>query len=752
MKRPMAVVGIAYLAAQITAVAAGMAISIALCVVSSLFALAALILLSDKHRRMVLPVLVSFAVAFGAYSIFSAVKAEPSKQLYGQTVYIRGTVAQQPYRSNDRYYYIVDTDSIEGLGEVQKTTLRISSTVSLGAEVTDVFEGTVTVNDLSDDEGFGAVSSRLARGIMLTGYLPYGTTPGITEGRRGLPYFVSRMRYAVTGKIDLLLDGECAALLKGVLLGDKSDMSSAVVSDFRICGLSHLLAVSGMHMTILAAAVTLLLRRTGLNYRAVAGISIGFVWFFVLLTGCSYAVIRAAIMTTLMLLARVVKREADSLNSLGTALLVICLCNPYAAADVGLLLSAASTFGLIVLSPPVMAEVRRFIKGRIKDKYGLVTGAAEAVVSTCAATVCSMPVLMLCFGEYSLISPLANLMCLSLSNIFLVAGAAAVVLSFVPLVGAGLAKIIALAAWFSGEVMLFITRLLGDIPNASLPVNYKFLPVFFIGSAVLLLMWYLLYRRSERRIVWLGVCAAMLAVVFVSGVAAETIAKADDRNVTVYEVGDGAAVTFTSGSECIVIGTGGDRYDLWQMMNDLQDRNIARIDAVFYPSADEGCTSYAIDFIEAMEPGLVYMPAGNAAGDTLPYAVRKMSSGVGDIASACYESRSGRIQVSGYTDSEGKVWVLAHSGGMSVLVCPEEGNCALIPQTMASPDCAVIRSAEITNIALLSAQIVVISADSRECANAQALIRYRGIENVYTTAQGTVTVSQHGAGYIAGGE
>ncbi len=752
MKRPMAVIGITYLLAQLTAIAVGSTLSVVFAVAAAAFAALSFVLLSDKHRRIVLPVLVSCAIAFCAYSVYYAVKVKPAQHLYGQTIYIEGEVVQEPYSSNSRFYYVVDTDYIESTKEIQHTRIRISSSLPVEAEISDIFKGTVVVNAPARIENFSRETARIAKGIILTAYIPFGNEIETEDGSHNFRYFIGRLRKNIDKHINLLLDGDLAGLLKGVLLGDKSDISRELINDFRVCGLSHLLAVSGLHMSIIVFCMTVILRHLEISYRPLAAILIAFVWFYMALSGFSYSVLRAGIMTTFMLTARVLNREGDLLSSFGSAILLICLFNPCAAADAGLLLSASSTLGLITLSSKINKRICSLISSRINDRYGVIKMIVSAVIPSLIATACASPVLMLYFGEYSLVSPLANLICVFFANIFLIFGAMAVAVSYIPLIGTLFAKIIITVPWVTGGILKFVAGILGNMPNASIPVNYTFLPVFFAGAAIMFVLCYFLTKGSENRFRQFCICLLIIIGVFFGGVITEYAVRQTKHQVTVYNVENGIAIAAVSGYDCVVVGTGGDRYLAWQMSTKIQDYNISRVDALFYPDSSDVYASYANEFIEDLAPENVYIPSTVSDSDDLSYAVRNIPDSVSNISSASYSNRSNKLQAEAFTDSDGKVWIYIKCGKITTLVCPENGDCSLLPVYMRNPWCAVVMSDDIINQWALNASVIIVSADNKECANSEALLRYRGAETVYTTAHGNITVSEYAGGMLIGGE
>lgn len=133
--------------------------------------------------------------------------------------------------------------------------------------------------------------------------------------------------------------------------GDKTALSPDVTFGFRQAGLSHLLAVSGLHMAILAQAVLGLLRFLRVPRRWAALGAAGVVVPFMLLTGMTPSVVRSGVMCLVLLAGQLLRRRADSRNSLGFALLLLVLPNPYVVLDVGLQLSFAATVGLVALGP-----------------------------------------------------------------------------------------------------------------------------------------------------------------------------------------------------------------------------------------------------------------------------------------------------------------------------------------------------------------------------------------------------------------
>lgn len=161
---------------------------------------------------------------------------------------------------------------------------------------------------------------------------------------RGLTLALARLRQGL-GRRFLVLGRTAGGIAAAMVVGDRSYLGADLTGQFRQAGVSHLLVVSGLHLSLLCAALGFALRR--LRPRTAALCSLAAVLFYMLLVGMTVSVVRAGVLVAMALFARLLDRAADPLTSLGLALLVLLGVNPYAACDMGLLLSFAATLGVL---------------------------------------------------------------------------------------------------------------------------------------------------------------------------------------------------------------------------------------------------------------------------------------------------------------------------------------------------------------------------------------------------------------------
>ena len=262
-------------------------------------------------------------------------------------------------------------------------------------------------------------------------------------------------RLALSRPLELLIPAPESALLLGIVLGERDGVPLALSRAFAASGTTHLLAISGFNMTLVATAVVLALRaRTGPVPRSIA--SVAAIVIYSLLVGLSPSVLRAAIMASVASLGIVSGRRAATANALCAAVAAMLIADPRAISDLGLQLSALATAGLVLWQAPLAERLR-----------GLPAPIRDGISTTIAATAPTLPVVAGAFGRVSLISPLANLICVPMFPLLMLSGAATSMLGALSL---DLARPIAIVAWGSAWALRVAVETFAGLPLASLGV------------------------------------------------------------------------------------------------------------------------------------------------------------------------------------------------------------------------------------------------------------------------------------------
>lgn len=272
--------------------------------------------------------------------------------------------------------------------------------------------------------------------------------------------------------VNRILPEPQAAFLGGLLYGAKRGIPQDLMELFSITGTTHIIAISGYNITILAAPLLQITKGIGLGRKKSFWVALFGILFFVILTGAQASVVRAALMGSLVLLASQVGRISKITNALLFAAAAMLVFNPKILAfDVGFQLSFAATVGLVYLSP---------IFEKYLVKLPSVFGVKESLATTMSAIVFTLPLILYTFGRVSFVAPLANILILSMIPLAMALGSIAVLGG---LIYSGLGQIIGWLAWLVLSYIIKAVEILAKISWAAGTagkVHWIFLMIFYL--------------------------------------------------------------------------------------------------------------------------------------------------------------------------------------------------------------------------------------------------------------------------------
>ena len=234
---------------------------------------------------------------------------------------------------------------------------------------------------------------------------------------------VSGIRALLLRRLDAAMPPGQAGLLKATVLGDRSGLSAEMNQAFLDSGTYHILAISGLNVSLLAGALFGLFRILRASPRLGALASALLVTFYAALAGGSASVVRATVMADVYLLAVILNRRGELLNSLALSALALLWWNPRFLFDVGFQLTYLATLGIVLTLP--RSETR------LAGLPRAIRWAVESFVITLAATVMTLPILAGAFNRVSPVGMLANLPIVPLSGLITGLGTAACALLLV---------------------------------------------------------------------------------------------------------------------------------------------------------------------------------------------------------------------------------------------------------------------------------------------------------------------------------
>ncbi|TDP96307.1 DNA internalization-related competence protein ComEC/Rec2 [Labedaea rhizosphaerae] len=296
-----------------------------------------------------------------------------------------------------------------------------------------------------------------------------------------------------------VLSPEPAGLLPALVVGDTDEVSKQVQDEFRVAGLSHLLAVSGANLAILCVAVLLLLRAARVGPRCAAVGAMAATVGFVLLAGPEPSVLRAAVMAAAGLLALALGRERAALPALAASIIVLVAYDPAMAVSAGFALSVLATAALVLLAPRWSTALSR---------RGVPVAVAEAIAVPAAAHVVTAPVIAGLSGQISLVAIVANLVVAPVVAPVTVLG---VLVAVVAPIAGWPAELLARLAGPEVGWLITVARHAAAVPGATISW-----PGGWLGGALLAVILaglFIALRHRRTRVVVGAVLGALLLVV-----------------------------------------------------------------------------------------------------------------------------------------------------------------------------------------------------------------------------------------------
>lgn len=526
MKHKLGLIGFSYLAGLICAAFFRLWIVTAIVCTALALLLIAAAVFKKKTASVALASALAASVICGLYTI---IVYEPLISKDGETAELIGTISEIHRYSGDRASYTVDTE-IEG----------INTTVTMFApdyycDIGDTIEFKGKLSVMRDNSGFPEESYYRSKGIFLKVNSPLDIT--VTHTNFSLKSLIFGFSDHVGSRISRTLTGDEGALLKAMFLGNKSDLSYELSDNIKRCGISHFTAVSGLHLTVISHIFMLGLSLTPIKRHRYAkyGILIITILLFIVFFKLSTSVIRAGIMLIIYYGAEPFMRKGSTINSMGAAILIITLFNPYACLDAGLLLSLAGTFGIGVIAPVITKSFR-------KNRFYAVK---SALTGTFCATAATFPISCIFFGGFSVIGIITNLL------IYPLFFPALICMVLFTACG-GYASLFLLPAGLCAKGIIWAINLLGSFDYAYIDIRYEIMIPICIISVIFIVFIYLLFRSKRKTLI-----SAVLSLCVLSG--AYAAIKATDKNSAIlllYSDGSDACIIIESGDETAVCASG----------------------------------------------------------------------------------------------------------------------------------------------------------------------------------------------------
>lgn len=387
--------------------------------------------------------------------------------------------------------------------------------------------------------------------------------------------------------------GEDAPVFQAMVLGEKSNLEEEQKLRYQMAGISHILAISGLHISLLGAGLYQLLKRAGAGLWISGVLSLFVMIQYGLLTGAGVSTMRAVCMFVLSVAGEMLGRIYDGMTALALAAILLLVESPFYLYNSSFQLSFGAVLGIGVVSPALIREA------------GVSSVPARAFLTSLGVQLATLPVVLVSFGEVSLTGIFLNLLVLPTVGVVLGSGFAGGILGLV-------SEKAGWAAVLPGRLFLGLYEWLGEeagrlpfctwIPGA--PKQWQWVGYYLFLAAALIFGNAVLKKDVRGKKLW----ARLSLLLILPGLLLLLQPPLRGLMITCLDVGQGDAVLVETPENRHMLIDGGSTsrsgVGVYQLLPCLKNRGISRLDAVFISHTDEDHISGIRELLELIRDGL----------------------------------------------------------------------------------------------------------------------------------------------------
>lgn len=487
-----------------------------------------------------------------------------------KAVVVKGDVISEPLKKGDKVVFDLKISEINDGKDVysvsEKTRVSVQRGLDCGLQPGQfvMVKGTPYIPENTDSFNCKEYFLRKKMAVLFSVY------PKSIEICGEKKNFIIGLRKKLKAQSELALNPGQAALLNGVLLGDRSQISDIVKDDFAKAGVAHLLAVSGLHVGVLAGIIFLIFSQVSLPIRTT--LTIVFVSFYALLVGNQPSVLRASIMLIIGYFGWLFAKEKDILSAISAAALILLVYDPFMIYNVGFQLSFSATLGIIFITPIIQPK----LNSPFKKLNTLVS-------ATIGAQLGLLPILVYYFQRLSLMTTVSNLIVAPLLAPTLFTGACASVVGlFSRHLSLPFYKLTGLFLYFLRSTAGFFASVPGGNINFPRPTFTAF---FGYYGALAGGLFYLKRKKFSVSLKWIVILFLIIfsvAIWFQVG----TSSLPKDFSVSFLDVGQGDSFLIRAPQGETILIDGGENYNCLDAH--LRQLGVRKIDLLVltHPHAD----------------------------------------------------------------------------------------------------------------------------------------------------------------------
>lgn len=468
----------------------------------------------------------------------------------------------------------------------------------------DVIEGNFELRYTGLD-GMKPSTYHIGNGVLLLAY-PESDLNIIRADSVDIKYFPLQLRRGIQAILDTIFESDMSAFARALLLGDTDNLSYETDLSFKESGIRHIVAVSGLHVSILFALIYL---AVGKNRFLTAIVGIPVLILFAAVAGFTPSIVRACVMQGLIILAMLFYKDYDPPTAVAFAVLIMLALNPMAIASVSLQLSVGCVAGIFAFS----GKINRYLLSKklfhIDNKFSVRAKVIRWFVGSVSVSVGAMlfttPLSAAYFGMISIVGILANLLTLWVVS-FIFYG-----IMFACIIGAiwmPLGKVIAWTVSWLIKYVLFAAKMLSSIPFSTVYTCSIYIVIWLILCYVLFAL-FVYFKRKHKTVLIGCVLFSLIFSLFMSWLEP----RLDDYRLTVFDVGQGQCILLQCGESTYLVDCGGDRAEAAAEVaaSTLLSQGVFRVDGLILTHFDDDHAEGTQYFISQIHTDMLYLPVGN---------------------------------------------------------------------------------------------------------------------------------------------
>ncbi len=513
------------------------------------------------------------------------------RDYYDKSVTVNGRVEATSY-SDYADSIVIKTEAIDGKRCSYKLQLYLD-TEGVKPNVGDRISLVATIEPFADEnESLHKYSYTLSQGISAYAYPESEII--LSDGGTSLTLLLEKMRLSVMDRLTDVTNERTGGFLSALITGDRSRLDSNTKLNFSRIGISHILALSGMHLAILALALTKLLSVLGLNKKIRCAVVAIFTLLYMAFTGFSPSVTRAGIMLIISSVLFLVAKAHDSVTALFTSVTIMLLFDPTSAFDLSLWLSALATLGIIFYS--------ELTYERNKNKVGigkrLLTYLIDGIYCSGFAIAATLVITVSSFSTVSLLGPISTLIFSLIIEAFIYLGLIALALgTLIPLN--------VIINPFSDGIMILADKMSSPkwVSVSAEPVAVKIL------SAILIVIFfaYMIFGSGKLKRIFPIACTLLLCSVYLTAGIISASTRRDDA--IIYGAEGGADIILVkSDADTSVVINGISSDSIAGVKRLLSKERLEYIDSIILPEYTEEAVKSIYELIRTVKTDMIFIP------------------------------------------------------------------------------------------------------------------------------------------------